>query len=94
MPKILEELWYGQIDPIEFFGKNNADLKISEIKAIEKIESLAAVIGEAEAEKLQELVNDYFMLATAQAFADGFSLCTKLTAEALLNADNCIIPNK
>ena len=38
MPKILEELWYGQIDPIEFFGKNNADLKISEVKAIEKIE--------------------------------------------------------
>ncbi len=94
MPKIIEEIWNGQIDPIEFFGKNNNDLKISEAKAIKRIESLATDIGEAEAEKLQSLVNDYITLATKQAFADGFSLGTKLTAEALLNADNCIIPNK
>lgn len=94
MPRIIEELWYGQVDPIEFFGKNNSELKISEAKAIEKIELLAKAIGETEAEMLQDLVNNYILLATKQAFSDGFSLGTKLTAEALLNADNCIIPNK
>ena len=39
MPRIIDELWYGQVDPIEFFGKNNSELKISEAKAIEKIEA-------------------------------------------------------
>ncbi len=87
MTKIIEELWDGQVIPIEFSGKTNNELRMSEANLLEKIDALSKSIGLSESNELQQLANECLTLTAKQAFCDGFSLGTRITAEAFLTAD-------
>ena len=88
MTKSLEKLWEGQISPIELFEKNNSRLSELEALLLENLEKLEKLIGKSESERLLRIANNCIGEASKQAFADGFSLGLKITAESIFNAEN------
>jgi len=90
MKTTIEKLWFGQLAPIEAFGKNNP-----EIKRMERLMSDRLVrIQEALNGKHNDLYNefydvlyDYISEATKQSFCEGYFLATKITAEAFLGEE-------
>ena len=87
MVGIIEELWNGQIAPIEFFGKDNSDLKISETLLFEKINELGEKYDMDVFQQLEKMVNDCLVKTAKYAFCDGYALGTKITAESFLNSE-------
>jgi len=87
MEKLLEELWNGNVTPCEkcAVGDREAEdlIELMEQNGLALNESL-----ELEQQKLFEnynaCVEEYISLLSTHAFSDGFSLASKLMAEALL----------
>ena len=91
--KLIPQLWNGHIQPIVRFGKNNKQIKELEDYMQRHLESLENTLNDDEKitfEKYSGCIDEYITLIVEQAFIDGFSLGTKLFAEAISNADSLI----
>lgn len=85
MKDTLMDLWYGNIEPVGYFGAKDGELN----KQLERMERLKTSLAEKLTPQQFELVKKYadcsekyaFRNATV-AFAEGFSLAVKLMAEA------------
>ncbi len=91
MTKTITELWYGNIEPVGKFGINNEEMKVLEdlmVKCIEKIEKLLSEEQKKIFKTYCDNVNEYVLVATEQAFCDGYCLGTKITTEALVGAED------
>ena len=93
MTKIIDELWYGNVDPAKNSGQNN-----NEIKHIERLiqnngELLRKHLSKDAAERFEkynDCMDEYISLTNKQAFSDGFCLAMRLAAEALTFADETV----
>ncbi len=93
MTKTISQLWSGNLDPIMRLGGNN-----SEIAKMEKLMSdncckLKEKLNDDTKEILEkyiDCVNDYVLLISEQSFCDGFCLGTKISAEALVVAEQLL----
>ncbi|MBQ2749858.1 MAG: hypothetical protein IJF34_08750 [Clostridia bacterium] len=90
MSVTLEELWYGNLDPLEKFGMLDPNIRRLERQIEKTREGFRNTLGEvylAQFDQYVELINDYIFHLNKCAFCDGFAIGTKLTAEALLRSD-------
>lgn len=91
--KLISQLWNGNIKPIVNFWKNNKQLRELENYMQRHLETLESTLKDDEKisfEKYSGCIDEYITLIVEQAFTDGFSLGTKLFAEAISNADSLI----
>ena len=89
--KLIPQLWNGNLEPIVHSGRDNRELKQIEHymgRHLEKLEEILADEERAIFEKYSGCVEEYVTLISEQAFTDGFSMGTKLFAEALSNAES------
>ncbi|MBR7133146.1 MAG: hypothetical protein IKD04_06395 [Clostridia bacterium] len=90
MSKTISQLWNGKVVPINNLGVNNPELKELEClmcRHLEKLEKYFNREAKEIFEKYNKYVNDYNYEIREQAFCIGFSLGTKITAEALVKAE-------
>ena len=83
MDKILEELWYGNIDPMEAVGSGGPQYK--ELMARNR-EKIAAKLNEEMQEVLEtydDNIREMDAIAEKEAFAYGFRLGVKLAVAGL-----------
>ncbi len=93
MTKTIEKLWFGDLAPIDDFGKNNQEIKRMERLMSDRLELIQEVLKEKHNDLYNEFYNilyDYILESTKQSFCEGFSFGTKLTAEAFIGAENNI----
>lgn len=86
MAGIIEELWYGNIDPMDKFGISNVKMRHIENLMTNNAENIMKVLSESQktmVEEYEENINRYVAVCSAQAFCDGFRLGAKLISEAL-----------
>ncbi len=90
MKKMIVDLWNGNLEPIATCGRNNAEIKKvvrlierNRDKLVDKLDEKQKVIFE----KYDSCINEYLVLITEQAFSDGYSVGSKLLAEALIDED-------
>ena len=93
MSGIIDELWYGNIESCVSFGKENH--KVRQLEKLignrqQKIEEILSDEGREVFEKYTEVINEYIPVVQQQSFCDGFTLGTKLTAEAMVKAESVI----
>ncbi len=83
----ITDLWYGELAPLDKCGKGHRKtMKLSKSIA-ESEEALTEVLNEEQKLLLKNYdycVDEYWDQMTALAFQEGFSLATKLFAEAVL----------
>ena len=86
MDKILEELWYGNIDPMEAVGSGGPQYKeLMELMARNR-EKIAAKLDEEMQEVLEtydDNIREMDAIAEKEAFAYGFRLGVKLAVAGL-----------
>ena len=86
MDKILEELWYGNIDPMEAVGSGGPQYKeLMELMARNR-EKIAAKLDEDMQEVLEtydDNIREMDAIAEKESFAYGFRLGVKLAVAAL-----------
>ena len=75
------------------FGKEN--LKVRQLEKLignrrQKIEEILSDEGREGFEKYIEAINEYIAVVQQQSFCDGFTLGTRLTAEAMVKAESVI----
>lgn len=93
MTKTIEQLWNGTLEPINYLGKDNKDLKQLESLIQRNLEKLEKGLNENQQEilkKFNDCTNEYITLISEQAFCDGFSIGAKITVEALNNAEQLL----
>ena len=93
MTKTIEKLWFGDLAPIDDFGKNNYELKRMERLMSDHLELIQEALKEKHNDLYNEFYNtmyDYILEATKQSFCEGFSFGTKLTSEAFICTENSI----
>lgn len=86
MKPTIDQLWNGELAPVQTFREHNPKLK--ELEALAQ-SSLKHFSGKLE-EPLQQIfsvyndcISEYIVEVSRQAFCDGFSLGMKLLSEAL-----------
>ena len=86
MKQTIEDLWYGNIAPVERCGVGDPEIK-ELIHLIERNKTaLSDSLNDLQRhtfEKLLDCVEEYQDLVSSHAFCDGFSLAGRLFAEAL-----------
>ena len=90
MKKTIAELWNGNLEPVENLGINNDEMKELENLIERCVEKIEKMLNEEQKKILKtycDNVNEYILIATEQAFCDGYSLGTRITAEALIGAE-------
>lgn len=88
MKQTIEQLWYGNIGPADSCGSGFAEIERLTVLMDRHAEKLEETLNDAEKavlHKYMECADEYTSLLTAQAFQEGFSLASKLMAEALSN---------
>lgn len=93
MTKTIAQLWNGTLEPVLHSGKNNIELKKLENLLNRHLKNLENELDEkskALFEKYHDCINEYLIVISEQTFCDGFCLGTKITAEALTEADNMV----
>ena len=86
MDKILEELWYGNIDPMEAVGSGGPQYKERRELMARNREKIAAKLDEDMQEVLEtydENIREMDAIAEKKAFAYGFRLGVKLAVAGL-----------
>lgn len=91
MSKIIEQLWNGNLAPVEYSGADSTELRNMECEAGRVLDSMEKHLTE----KGQKLLLDYEAQKNAcaaqacmEAFCDGFSLGIRLVAEALMQTES------
>ena len=83
---IISELWYGNVTPLEAFGRNNPALRRVETLLLRnsvKVENLLEDEAKKQFQRYSESQTEYLVMSNEQAFRDGFCLAVKLITEAL-----------
>ena len=91
---ILENLWYGNIRPVEEFVDGNAEYKSLLRLVGNNREKLEATLSPEQAElfdKFYTAVNEMNSTAEVEAFSYGFRLGTRLMIEAATRTSKNII---
>ena len=86
MKQTIARLWNGDLSPIQHFGVNDTEIKqLEELmqRAIEKAEQNLDEAQKKMFENYMELVNEYIIVITENAFCDGFCMGSKILVEAL-----------
>lgn len=86
MNDIISQLWYGHLEPIADFGKNNDELKDLYSLLARNADVIQNRIGDdlkGLFEKYNECVNECSRLSEREAFCDGFSLAVKIITQAI-----------
>lgn len=90
MTKTISELWSGNLDPISRLGMNNIEIAKMEKLMLDNYKNLKSKLNDEQKEILEkyyDCVSDYGLLISEQSFCDGFCLGTKISAEALIDAE-------
>lgn len=86
MKSIFEQLWNGNIKPYENSGRNDPEVEELAGFMIRNKNALDELLQEEQKKALDKYItccDSYYYLLTVHAFRDGFSLASKLLAEAL-----------
>ena len=84
--KILEDLWYGNIDPHERSIKKGSQIERALTLIIKNDEAMQATLTEQQKEifeKLYDSQNELTDLLEREAFAEGFCLAVKIMIEVI-----------
>ncbi len=79
------QLYRGELEPKNYIGNGNTELRRTEILIKNNFDKLKEVLNEDEKktlEKYSELIDEYVFLMSEQAFCDGFCLGMRISAEA------------
>ena len=93
MSKLIEELWYGTLDPQKQFGRSNPEMRKLEAMMQYRLEKLRSCLSEEEREALERYtacMDEYLLASTEQAFSDGFGVGVRLTAEGFVGTDGLL----
>ncbi|MBE6797065.1 MAG: hypothetical protein E7531_01830 [Ruminococcaceae bacterium] len=93
MKSIISELWYGNFEPIDHFGKFNQEIKELENLMNKNLSNLESTINKSSLkilERYTECINEYIIVISEQAFCDGFSLGVSIFSEATQNAKHIV----
>lgn len=93
MTKTISQLWGGNLDPVRHSGLNNTEISQMEKLMSDNYENLKSKLNDEQKqvlEKYAECVSDYGLLISEQSFCDGFCLGTKISAEALIDAEQLL----
>lgn len=93
MTKTISQLWSGNLDPIMRLGGNNSKIAKMEKLMSDNCCKLKEKLNDDTREILEkyiDCVNDYVLLISEQSFCDGFCLGTKISAEALVVAEQLL----
>lgn len=93
MTKTISQLWSGNLDPITRLGMNNIEIDKMEKLMSDNYDKLKDKLNDETKEFLEkyfDCVNDYVLLISEQSFCDGFCLGTKISAEALVSAEQLL----
>ena len=89
MSLTIRQLWNGHLAPVRYSGAESPEIK-EVLAAIDlHLDALQEDFSEKEKlllEQYRSSVNDYIALCCEQAFCDGYSMGTRLTAEALMGS--------
>lgn len=90
MTKTISQLWSGNLDPVTRLGMNNIEIDKMEKLMSDNYAKLKTKLNDETKENLEkyvDCVNDYVLLISEQSFCDGFCLGSKISAEALVGAE-------
>lgn len=90
MTKTISQLWSGKLDPVTRLGMNNIEIDKMEKLMSDNYAKLKTKLNDETKENLEkyvDCVNDYVLLISEQSFCDGFCLGSKISAEALVGAE-------
>ena len=90
MTKTISQLWSGNLDPVTQLGMNNIEIDKMEKLMSDNYAKLKTKLNDETKENLEkyvDCVNDYVLLISEQSFCDGFCLGSKISAEALVGAE-------
>ena len=85
MVKLLAGLWSGNMEPLENFGKKAPELRKQEREILLNHEALVKSLDKERKQLFDEFnasLHEYLFMISEQAFCDGFSMGTKVMAEA------------
>ena len=94
MTNSISELWYGNLDPAQNFGRGNKEIKELEKLLVYNQERLEKDLNEKGRElldRLVECINEYVCESCHQAFYDGYCVGAKMIADALYGADKILL---
>ena len=84
----IEELWFGNLEPIKDLEHNSNELKELETLLQRNSELLRGFLSKEDAVKRFEIyiacVDEYISTISKMAFSEGFKLGTKFTVESLI----------
>ena len=90
MTKTISQLWSGNLAPVTRLGMNNIEIDKMEKLMSDNYAKLKTKLNDETKENLEkyvDCVNDYVLLISEQSFCDGFCLGSKISAEALVGAE-------
>ena len=90
MTNTIAQMWYGNIDPAQTFGMNDPEMRRLESLLSKNQDKLEQSIGEKDKELLEKYIDcvyEYVCTNCRQAFCSGYCMGAKLTAEALIGAE-------
>lgn len=93
MTKTISKLWSGNLDPVMRLGVNNVEIAKIEKLMLENYKNLKSKLNDEQKEILEkyyDCVSDYGLLISEQSFCDGFCLGTKISAEAIVSAEQLL----
>ena len=90
MTKTIAKIWNGKLDPVRNLGENNPEMKQLGALIQRNLKKLEETLDEHQKElfeKYDACISDYMVVISEQAFCDGFSLGSKIIAEALCGSE-------
>lgn len=85
MKNTISQLYRGELEPKNYIGNGNVELRRTEILIKNNFDKLKESLNGNEIEileKYSELIDEYIFLISEQAFCDGFCLGMRISAEA------------
>lgn len=85
MNNTISQLYRGELEPKNYIGNGNVELRRTEILIKNNFDRLKETLNESEIkilEKYSGLIEEYVFLMSEQAFCDGFCLGMRISAEA------------
>ena len=87
MTKTIAQLWNGNLSPVRYSGNNNSELQELAVLLQRHIDNAEKNLQSEDLmlfKKFNSCIEEYMTVLCEQAFCDGYSLGTKITAEALV----------